>query len=363
MIGTYNYLLYTNDTAFLQQNWAGYIRAMNYIYGKVGPSGLLNVTGLRDWARWQTGFNQSEAQMILFRTLNTGSSLAQWVGDTTGLSANWTTRAAALQNATLTYCWDEAYGAFKDNATDTTLHPQDANSMAILFGLVAPDSEKAQSISERLTANWTPIGANSPELPGNISPFISSFEIQAHLTIGQTERALDLTRRCWGWYLNNPNGTGSTVIEGYLINGTFGYRWNRGYDNDFSYPSHSHGWSSGPTSALTEFVLGLSITAPLGSRWQFAPQFGDLGSAEGGFTTSLGKFSASWESAGRLGYLADVSTPVGTSGQLILPATPGAKIILDGKIVCPKPYRTTPTGETVLIDNVAGGKHTIAVAE
>lgn len=65
MIGTYNYVLYSNDTAFLQQNWAKYLLAMNFIYGKVTySSGLLNVTGLRDWARWQTGFNGSEPQMM-----------------------------------------------------------------------------------------------------------------------------------------------------------------------------------------------------------------------------------------------------------------------------------------------------------
>ena len=64
MIGTYNYLLYSNDTAFLRQNWAKYQLAMKFIYGKVDSSGLLNVTGLRDWARWQTGFNGSEPNMM-----------------------------------------------------------------------------------------------------------------------------------------------------------------------------------------------------------------------------------------------------------------------------------------------------------
>lgn len=64
MVGTYNYLLYSNDTAFLQENWAKYLKAMTYIYDKVGPSGLLNVTGIRDWARWQQGFNNSEANMM-----------------------------------------------------------------------------------------------------------------------------------------------------------------------------------------------------------------------------------------------------------------------------------------------------------
>lgn len=64
MIGTFNYLLYSNDTAFLLSNWSKYLKAMDYIYGKVLPPGLLNVTGLRDWARWQTGGNGSEPNMM-----------------------------------------------------------------------------------------------------------------------------------------------------------------------------------------------------------------------------------------------------------------------------------------------------------
>lgn len=77
MIGTYNYVLYTNDTAFLKQNWAGYLAAMNYIYGKVTySSGLLDVTGTRDWARWQQGYNNTEAQMMYVSYLTFDSILA-----------------------------------------------------------------------------------------------------------------------------------------------------------------------------------------------------------------------------------------------------------------------------------------------
>lgn len=372
MIGTYNYLLYTNDTDFLARNWDGYLAAMDYIYAKVQPSGLLNVTGTRDWARWQTGFNMSEAQMILYRALTTGADLATWHGggddeDTAGLAPLWTRRAAALQNATLAHCFDHSHGAFKDNATATALHPQDANSMSVLFGVVAADSDAAQSISARLTDNWTPIGAEAPELPGNISPFISSFEIQAHLTAGRTQRALDLVRASWGWYLNHPNGTGSTVVEGYLTDGTFGYRWSRGYDDDFSYVSHSHGWGSGPTSALTEFVLGLSVTGRVGSTWRFAPQFGDLLSAEGGFTTSLGKFQAGW-TAGEDGnsYNASVKTPEGTVGTLVLPVVEQGtvpSVSMDGKKVEARWHRKTGVVfDTVVVEDVKGGEHSIVVS-
>lgn len=325
MIGTFNYMLYTNDAAFVKQNWAKYLKAMNYIYGKVGASGLLNQTGTRDWARWQTGFNNTEANVILYRTLLTGSSLATWLNDTTGLSATWSKRADLLQKAINANCFDEGYGAFKDNATATKLHPQDANSMAILFGVVNATSSTASTISSLLTNNWTPIGAVAPELPENISPFISSFEIQAHLTIGETDRALDLIRRSWGWYANHPNGTGSTVIEGYLVNGTFGYRSSRGYGYDASYVSHAHGWSSGPTSALTEYVVGLTVTGPAGRTWSVQPQFGDLMNAEAGFTTNLGKFIAKWVK-GKDGYQVDFETPVGTSGDVRLPVLEAGKV-------------------------------------
>ncbi|KAF2023308.1 Six-hairpin glycosidase [Setomelanomma holmii] len=360
MIGTYNYMLYKNDALFLQKNWPKYLKAMDYIYGKVDRSGLLNQTGTRDWARWQTGFNNTEANIILYHTLNTGASLATWLNDTSGLSNTWTQRASALQSAINKHCFDASYGAFRDNATSTALHPQDANSMAILFGIVKSTSPTASSISTRLTNNWTPIGAVAPELPENISPFISSFEIQAHLTIGQTARALDLIRRSWGWYANHPNGTGSTVIEGYRVNGTFGYRAERGYGYDPSYVSHAHGWSSGPTSALTEYVVGLSITEPAGRKWSLKPQFGDLKKAEAGFTTGLGKFQAKWARAVDA-YTLSFSTPEGTTGVVGLPSLGDeVGVIVNGKKIGKDVY-VVDSGRYVL--TVQGGKYDITVTK
>ncbi|KAJ5731772.1 uncharacterized protein N7483_006280 [Penicillium malachiteum] len=359
MIGTYNYVLYTNDTDFLTENWDGYTLAMTYIYDKVTyPSGLLNVTGIRDWARWQQGYNNSEAQMILYHTLNTGADLASWVGDTTGLSTTYDARAAKLKTAINTYCWDDSYGAFKDNATDTTLHPQDANSMAVMFGVV--DSERAQSISDKLTLNWTPIGPDSPELPDNVVTFITSFEIQSHFLVKRPERALDLIRRTWGWYINNENGTESTVIEGYLINGTFGYRSSRGYGYDPSYVSHSHGWASGPTSSLTNYIVGLSITSQLGSKWDLSPQFGDLTFAEAGFVTDLGKFSASWTKL-KNEYVVEFSVPKGTTGDITLPYITSSKkpsIKVDGASV---KGAVSYANDVASFSLTGGGSHKIVV--
>lgn len=299
----------------------------------------------------------------LYHTLITGSDIAQWAEDSTNLTGLWASRASSLQSAINTWCYDDAYGAFKDNATATSLHPQDANSLSILFGVVNATSSRASSISANLVKNWSPIGPVSPELPGNISPFITSFEIQAHLAIGQTQRALDLIRSSWGWYLNNPNGTESTVVEGFLQNGTFGYRSSRGYGYQASYTSHSHGWSSGPTSALTTYVLGLSVTGPAGSSWRLAPQFGDLTAVQAGFSTSLGTFEASWTRSDT-SYALNYTVPEGTTGELLLPtlaAKPAPLIQLDGRSLKSGDGAAVVQGHIVAL-KATGGSHTIVVS-
>lgn len=82
--------------------------------------------------------------------------------------------------------------------------------MALLFAGALP--QYALNISTQLTTNWGHIGAITPELPHNIVPYIESFEIKGHLAIRQTQRALDLIRRSWGWYLNNV----SSLLQNYI---------------------------------------------------------------------------------------------------------------------------------------------------
>lgn len=64
MVATYYYILYTDDMDWLSQYWAGYIKAMEFIYAKVAADGLLNVTGTNDWARLTQGGKNSEANMM-----------------------------------------------------------------------------------------------------------------------------------------------------------------------------------------------------------------------------------------------------------------------------------------------------------
>jgi hypothetical protein len=232
--------------------------------------------------------------------------------------------------------------------------------MALYYNGTA-DSTIAASVSQFLTTNWGSIGAITPELPGNIVPYVESFEIKGHFAAQQTQRALDLIRLSWGWYLNNPYGTGSTTIEGYYQDGTFRYQ-NDGYDRVGSYPSHAHGWSTGPTDALTSYVIGLTLTAPGGQQWALAPQFGDLTSAEGGFTTPLGQFFAGWtEGSGGGTYTVTYSVPSGTTGNLHLPFSPSGKqprqVLFDGQ----ETRFTVERGPGQAVVSAKGGKHQVHI--
>ncbi|RPD76861.1 Six-hairpin glycosidase [Lentinus tigrinus ALCF2SS1-7] len=346
LIGTHNYYFYSGDSEWLQTVWANYTKAVGFLEGKVGPSGLMNVTGLRDWARLGGGGINAEGNALLYRVLVTAADLASHVNDST-LASAWSVNATALKAKYNDVFWLSSAGMYRDNDT-TTLCPQDANSMAVLYNLTT-SPEQAASVSEGLMKNWNNLGPVAPELPDTISPFISGLELQAHFESGNDERAMDLLRREWGYMLYTNVSVQSTLLEGFTANGSLSYRSYRGYNYDPAYTSHAHGWSSGPTSALTYYVLGLTVTSPQGRTWQVAPHLSGLPSAEGGFTTPLGWFGVKWTTQKSM-FSMTIDVPEGTSGVVKLPVA--GKVTIDGDV------RKVAKGENV---QVAGGKHAIVV--
>ncbi|CRG92867.1 Immunoglobulin A1 protease autotransporter [Talaromyces islandicus] len=254
------------------------------------------------------------------------TSHRKWL-DQLSLAASWEGIAAALKVAVNSpdNNWDSNTGAFKNTAADGSIFPEDENSMALYFD-------------------------------GNIVPYVESYEVKGHLAIRETQRALDLMRLSWGWYLNNPYVTESTIIEGYYEDGSFKYA-NDGYDNVGSYPSHSHGWSSGPMDALISYVVGLRPTAPGGAQWALEPQFGDLKWAEG-FTTPLGKYSARW-ALNTSSYTLEYDVPANSHGILMLPPqSKQPKVFWNGKPDTQISFKNS-TGLTEV--SVSGGKHRLSV--
>jgi len=328
LIGTHSVYLYTGDLAFVEQVWENYTFAVAFLQSQVDNTGLMNVpiAFSNDWGRDNGQGHNSAANSLLYETLITAAKLATALGKTS-LAEAYAANASSIKAAFNELLWDESAGLFRDNDT-STLHPQDGNSLAVLFNLTN-NASQIKSVSDGLTQFWTPIGPLSPELNDTIIPFIGGFELQAHFIAGQGERALDLLHREWGYMFYTNLSVQSTMLEGFTANGSLGYRSAAGYDGDFSFTSHAHGWSTGPTLALTFFVVGLTVTSPQGATWSVAPMPSGLTAAQGGFETGLGWFGANWNLNDNTTFTLEIDTPGGTSGTVTLPVT--GQVVVDDK--------------------------------
>lgn len=304
LVGTGLYHRYTDDTEWVRSMWPKYVRGMDFSLAKVDGSGLLGVTADLDWNRAPGGGHKITANALLHEALTTGAKLADAQGDTAHANA-WRQRAASVRagvNATL---WNPATGLYRD-APGSGLHPQDGNSMAVWFGLTDSPAKNA-SIARTLTANWSDIGAVTPEHSGLIGTFPGSMELVAQLMANNDTDALALMRREWGFMLNSPNGTKSTFWESFFHDGSpyFG-----------SYMSAAHGWATGPTNALTFFVLGLNPSDA--TRYDFVPHLGDLTHVEGNITTPKGAVKGSWDYTPGT-FTSTLTAPAGTTGRIGVP--------------------------------------------
>ena len=335
LIAIYNYAVWTSDEIWLQSHWANITRGIDFILRGLDNSiGLHEQTRKNDWARQGGGGYNSALNALDYQALSSFASLATSLAKETQNTTNptpswdlqaevWSTAANHLKSSYNTLLWDSQACLYRDNTT-TTLHPQDGNALALLYNLTTSLSQAA-ALSSALTSFHGPIGPLTPELPDTISPFVSSIEVLAHVNALQPVRALNLTRTLWGYLLDSPLMTGSTLAEGLSANGSLYYRGNAGYKNDAAYTSLSHGWSSGPTIALTSYIGGLEIVS--WRKWRFRPQSdGHVRDVDTGFISPMGKFEVNWMISGDMrtnstsgfGFDAEITTPEGLTGTVEL---------------------------------------------
>jgi hypothetical protein len=297
---------------YLTSMWDKYKFALSFSFSNIDSTGLMNVTSPSDWLRLGMGGHNIEANAILYYTINQGIYLASALNDTANISS-WQQTAERIKTAANDLLWDEQEGMYRDNET-ATLMPQDGNAWAVVANLTL-NSTQTSRISQNLVARWTPYGAPAPEAEDAISPFISGFELQTHFLAQNTTAALALMRLQWGFMLDDPRMTNSTFIEGYSTSGELHYA---PYLNDARI-SHAHGWATGPTSSLTQYVAGVQLLTAGGATWRVAPSLGDLTFADAGFKTSLGFFGARTQVLGKESVVLEFEAPEGTVGEVRVP--------------------------------------------
>ena len=314
LIAIADYATHSGDEAWLSEHWVNITRAVQYILDRLDPTtGLQNQTETNDWGRVGMGGFNSALNALDYQAIVSLAALSK----NTSQASSWTAAAGKLKSSYNNALWDSGAGLYRDNTT-TTLHPQDGNSLALLYNLTLNDTQAA-AISAGLERNWNSIGPITPELPNTISPFVSGLELLAHFRVGEVNRGFTLLRRLWGFLIDGPEFTGSTLVEGITANGSLYYRSTDGYAYDASYTSLSHGWSTAPTQALVADVLGFKVLGLGGRTWEVRPALGNLTSVKGGFETGLGWFEARVEV--REGFMTiELETPLETNGLLVLPA-------------------------------------------
>jgi hypothetical protein len=323
LVGTYYYVLYSGDLDWLKERWQAYTRALAISIGKVDEFNLLHVSSTSDWNRWGMTGHNVEASAILYDVLKNSIKMASWIGaDTTTNGEKWSTTRERLQKGISTlYC--PLYGMYADNKGrrgcngEEKVLPQDGNSW-VLMSQAVTSKDLAYKVSSNLRKRWNKYGAPAVEFPNVMSPFASSFELLGHIGAGNPDAAVELMELMWGYMLDGPGMTNSTTIEGYRVDGYVHYP---AYWAD-ARNSHAHGWSSGPTAALMQGILGIELTSPLGATWKIQPQLTKwLSYATGGFATRLGKFEVAVSlmvsvSTGRKVEIIDVAVPHDTNGTI-----------------------------------------------
>lgn len=372
LIATANHYFYSGDKTWLDSRWSQYKSAVQYSLGKIDANGVMNVDHYFDWGRTaNTKGEVIEANALLYRVLLTGAELARVEGDSTTQSS-YTSAAQNLKQTINAMFWDSTAGAYA-NKPGATLYPQDGNSLALWFGIA--DSVQAAKVSQLLRNNWNSFGAQTPEKPNMIAPFIGSMEVNAHFAAGNDQAALDLIRLEWGYMLNSPIGTKSTIWEGYLADGTLepqgnGISW---YPPPYlgSYMSLAHGWSTGPTSTLTFLVLGISPATGGIVAYTMIPHPADLTHAEGALKLPSGTLTAAWTRDPTAGiFTQTVAPPAGVLGNVGVPTYGHSTVIyVDKQLVwngCTTPsnvanvgFANATTDGVYVYLNQMNGAHTI----
>lgn len=320
-IALYDYFLYTGDANFLSRQWPAVQREIAYLRSHANAQHLV-VTDASNGMDWHpqdgtkltgtvTAFN-----VLYYRALRDASLMAWALGDQSNGNA-YDAEATLVKNAINGTLFDTATGLYDLSDQIHDVMAQDANALAIAYDVAPP--EQRTSILARLAATLgTPNGtmAFTPGSPYSqvVSPFVSSFEVWARFEANDAAGALALIRNEWGHMRpGTPYYSGATW-ESMGMDGTpLPPASAHG-----AFPSLAHGWASGPTSALSKYVLGVRPLEPGYRSWLVQPQPGDLTWAQGRVPTPLGPIDVQWQNTPQ-GFVMTVVVPPGTVGTVGLP--------------------------------------------
>lgn len=293
----HNYVLFSGDTGFARKQWPHLVKLLDTWYpSKTRRDGLLvNDLGAKDYA-----YIRRRGRVVAYYNaeyvyvLKQSAELARWLGHRAE-QAEWTARAKRVSRAFAVF-WDTANGAYVDTTVDRVTHPQDGNAFAVLAGI--PTHVRGVSALGYLQAHdWYSYGNSIADVQTwddptwgylanrRVYPFMGYYELLARFETGLDGSAVDMIQREWGYMLQHGQGPNWELIGPYGGAPT-DHRLGGGWDM---------GWSTGATSLLSQYVLGVRPTSPGYATYVVDPHpGGNVAWAKGNVVTPRGLLHVEW---------------------------------------------------------------------
>jgi alpha-L-rhamnosidase len=266
-----DWYMHNGDIGYLKQQQSYLIPLLDQYIKQIDANNSEVLKGGTRFLDWPSSTNpkaiHAGLQAMLAMTLSAGAELATVLNDPV---------TAAKCKA--------AVARLKQNVPDPGTSKQ-AAALLSLSGLMPADQANTV-LSDRGVHDY--------------STFFGYYMLLAKAKAGDYQGSIDAIRDYWGpmlslgattfWedfnidWLPNASRIDELVPAGKKdIHGDYGAFCYKGFRH-----SLSHGWASGPTPWLTQYVLGVNVMAPGCKVLKIAPHLGDLKYAEGTFPTPLG---------------------------------------------------------------------------
>lgn len=275
---------YQGDPAYLKEQKEYLTALLRHLMSKVGDDGVEKLDGNR-FLDWPSNANPTAInaglQALMVQAMKAGSELCSVLGEKALAAACETMRKKMVKAAPKV-----TKPLFKSGVAPDAPGSKQAASLLALAGLLDPQK-----------ANDDYLSVNGPK---GFSTFYGYYMLRAMAAAGNYEGALDVIRQYWGamldlgattfWedfnmdWLPNASRIDELVPAGKKdIHGDYGDYCYKGFRH-----SLCHGWASGPTAWLSEYVLGVQVVEPGCSTVRIVPRLGDLQWVEGTFPTPFG---------------------------------------------------------------------------
>ena len=262
---------YQGDKAYLTKQKDYLVNLMNFLMTKVDSTGKEQLDGTR-FLDWPSSENPEAIhrgyQSLMIMTMKAGGELCSILNDT-----KMAAKCKAMEAKMRTY----------------PLKPVDnkqAAALMVLAGMMDPGKANKEILA---------VGGAK-----NFSTFYGYFMLRAMAKAGKYKECMDIIKQFWGamldmgattfWedfnldWLENASRIDEPVPAGKKdIHGDCGAYCYKGLRH-----SLCHGWASGPTAWLTEYVLGVSVLEPGCKTIQIKPNLGNLKWVKGSFPTPFG---------------------------------------------------------------------------